>query len=405
MGRTRATLSLGLLVAGAACSVEPPTGDFVSASSTQGSGDSSGGATQGESATTGATATATGSGATDEGSTGPSSADASATGTSADASTTAADASASDSSSASASEGTTEPGPSCGDGVVDAPEVCDGVRLGGSACTDLPAPMNGNYGGGALACADDCSAFDESGCTWCGDAVKNGPEICDGNDLGGATCVDAGWLPGGGGAPTCTGACELDGGACTGTMCGGELAAPPDGAGMCAAPWMDTGSACHRDCPQVGMNACQNPIACPADRNCEVVCEFNACAGKTIECAAGHGCDVACSEQSSCTTTTIECPPDGPCTIACAGLNSCSGATVVCPTGNYACEVTCQNQSACPNLDMQCGDGPCSITCDASLNVCGGAELVCGDNACTATCAGNSQAALVCGSSCDCLEC
>jgi hypothetical protein len=86
----------------------------------------------------------------------------------------------------------------CGDDSIAGPEVCDGTDLGGTACTDLPGP-NGSYTGGTLACAGDCSGFDETGCMWCGDGIKNDDETCDGDDLGGATCVDAGWLAGGGG--------------------------------------------------------------------------------------------------------------------------------------------------------------------------------------------------------------
>ena len=50
-----------------------------------------------------------------------------------------------------------EPG-SCGDGKLDAGEVCDGPDLGGKQCADL------DYLGGTLACAGDCSSFDASGC-------------------------------------------------------------------------------------------------------------------------------------------------------------------------------------------------------------------------------------------------
>jgi hypothetical protein len=50
-----------------------------------------------------------------------------------------------------------EPG-QCGDGKLDAGEVCDGTDLGGKQCTDL------EYLGGTLACAGDCGSFDASGC-------------------------------------------------------------------------------------------------------------------------------------------------------------------------------------------------------------------------------------------------
>ncbi len=49
----------------------------------------------------------------------------------------------------------------CGNDAVDAGEVCDGVDLAGADCTTLGM----GFTGGALACADDCSAYDTAGCT------------------------------------------------------------------------------------------------------------------------------------------------------------------------------------------------------------------------------------------------
>ena len=46
----------------------------------------------------------------------------------------------------------------CGDGNLDAPEVCDGDLLGGASCQTL------DFAGGNLACALDCSSFDTSQC-------------------------------------------------------------------------------------------------------------------------------------------------------------------------------------------------------------------------------------------------
>lgn len=41
----------------------------------------------------------------------------------------------------------------------------------------------------------------------CGDSILNGAEICDGEDLGGTTCLDFGY---GGGQPKCTFACDIN---------------------------------------------------------------------------------------------------------------------------------------------------------------------------------------------------
>ena len=47
---------------------------------------------------------------------------------------------------------------SCGDGVLQPGEECDGMNLGGMTCQAL------GFGSGALACSSDCT-FDTSGCT------------------------------------------------------------------------------------------------------------------------------------------------------------------------------------------------------------------------------------------------
>lgn len=47
----------------------------------------------------------------------------------------------------------------CGDGEVEAPELCDGVELGGVDCTDF------GFSGGVLACAANCLSFDVGGCS------------------------------------------------------------------------------------------------------------------------------------------------------------------------------------------------------------------------------------------------
>ncbi|HFE46036.1 MAG TPA: hypothetical protein ENJ18_11190 [Nannocystis exedens] len=51
-------------------------------------------------------------------------------------------------------------GDSCGDGVIDPGELCDGDALDGMTCVGLGAP----YIGGELGCAPGCDAFDASTC-------------------------------------------------------------------------------------------------------------------------------------------------------------------------------------------------------------------------------------------------
>lgn len=50
-------------------------------------------------------------------------------------------------------------GETCGDGTVDAGEVCDGTALDGATCADR------GFSGGQLACSADCQVFDTTACT------------------------------------------------------------------------------------------------------------------------------------------------------------------------------------------------------------------------------------------------
>lgn len=101
--------------------------------------------------------------------------------------------------------------PTCGNGVVDKPEQCDGTNLSGATCASLGAVY-----GGTLACTSEC-AFDLSDCVFgptCGDGVAQGPEQCDGADLG--VVVDCTSLGFASGTITCGSGCTYDVSKCEG---------------------------------------------------------------------------------------------------------------------------------------------------------------------------------------------
>ncbi len=93
-------------------------------------------------------------------------------------------------------------GPVCGNDLVESGEVCDGTDLGGQTC------VSQGFTGGTLACNSTCSAFVTTGCTSgavCGNNVIESPEVCDGTNLGGQTCIDLGFD---GGTLACGGTCS-----------------------------------------------------------------------------------------------------------------------------------------------------------------------------------------------------
>jgi hypothetical protein len=99
----------------------------------------------------------------------------------------------------------------CGDGVINAIDACDGKDLGGKTCRDFGS----TYPEG-LTCAPDCS-FDKTGCAgYCGDSVRQSSEQCDDKDLAGKSCISEGFYAG---DLVCTSDCKLNLGGCTG-RCG-----------------------------------------------------------------------------------------------------------------------------------------------------------------------------------------
>ena len=83
----------------------------------------------------------------------------------------------------------------CGDGIIQLlhGEVCDGDELGGVTC------ISQGWHRGQLACMEDCQGYDETDCAIagrCGDGIiQEEWEECEGADLGGQTCVTLGYSP------------------------------------------------------------------------------------------------------------------------------------------------------------------------------------------------------------------
>ena len=96
----------------------------------------------------------------------------------------------------------------CGNGVVEGTEQCDGTDLSLKTCATQGFP-----GGGTLKCNSACQ-FDTSECKGpivitgtCGDGVVEGTEQCDGTNLSSKTCATQGFN---GGTLKCNATCQFD---------------------------------------------------------------------------------------------------------------------------------------------------------------------------------------------------
>lgn len=102
---------------------------------------------------------------------------------------------------------------SCGNGTMEGGEECDGADLGGNTCESL------GRGTGTLSCGG--CAYNYTGCMddsdatpmTCGDGVRQDPESCDGSDRGGQTCATLGYT---GGVLGCEVRCGFDTSGCIG---------------------------------------------------------------------------------------------------------------------------------------------------------------------------------------------
>ena len=77
----------------------------------------------------------------------------------------------------------------CGNAIREGVEDCDDNDLGGQSCSDF------GFLTGFLACTDSCT-FDFAGCSNCGNGEVDPGEACDGSNLGGQTCQSLGFSSG-----------------------------------------------------------------------------------------------------------------------------------------------------------------------------------------------------------------
>ena len=229
-------------------------------------------------------------------------------------------------------------GGTCGNNVIEGGEVCDGTDLGGATCSS-----QGCTGGGTLACNVTCDGFDTSGCSGC--PVCDNDGVCE----AGEDCFN------------CAGDCVS--GTTSGAACGN---------GVCEAGDGEDCVTCPADC-----NGVQNGK--PAGRFC---------------CGAGGGTNPLPCSDPVCTSGGFSCtdvpqPPVSFCCgdLMCEGSESCSNCALDCTDGAEICtggvDEDCDGAVDCADSDCSlvpactggaCGDGVCDsasencVTCPADCN-------------------------------------
>jgi hypothetical protein len=202
--------------------------------------------------------------------------------------------------------GSVAPGPSCGNGVVDGSEECDGEAFGEETCADL------GFQGGTLGCEASCK-LDSSSC--CNDECEEGDSICQSNRVATCTRTAAG---------------------CKQWVTGNDCSA----SGMVCAPLGNTARcrsvSCADQCTELGATHCNGNQVESCTTDAEGCAKWKA----SVDCAS---VDKQCNDSSGQAGCVAGCPD--PCTL---GERRCDGNVV------QACETV----GTCPGWvsDLDCSE-------------------------------------------------
>ena len=280
---------------------------------------------------------------------------------------------------------------SCGNGIIDYGEVCDGNNLNGKTCESL------GYDAGTLYCCSNCSNFRLSNCynitrscndhdsyagdeqyyiasnTSFGSCYYYGPP-CPGEPGPGPSCG------GGLGADSCQDDYTLTEGICTGDTGSTVSYDCPDGCsnGACIQTPIGTCTSSEigdtrcryfgvsKGGPSVWIQECKSNLAWTNTAECPEGCEDGVCLGSPIACYNNDDCPPVygeryCNGSRSCQTVTFYiCSNPGTSDSECISNAGALGCTN-CP---YGCD---ENEGICIDVPLSCGDGTCTYGDDIDI--------------------------------------
>ncbi|MBI4950526.1 MAG: lamin tail domain-containing protein [Myxococcales bacterium] len=162
---------------------------------------------------------------------------------------------------------------SCGDGVRDGDEACDGDDLGGLTCADFGAP-----GAAGLACS--ACVVDASGCATCGNGTLEGGEACDdGNVADGDGCESDCTRPSTATVVVCQDLAPLPSGACAVTA--------GDGGRLIVGTVLAPNTIYRGGQVVVDTSGRITFVGCKADCDADPACAALAASATAITCPAG----------------------------------------------------------------------------------------------------------------------
>ena len=245
---------------------------------------------------------------------------------------------------------------SCGNGVIDSGEDCDGSELGGVSCDDR------GFAGGVLSCSATCT-FVETGCTDCGNLEIDGAEECDGTNLDGATCISEGFE---GGDIACAADCSLDTSACS--SCG-------DGT-------IDASEEC--DGAALGTATCMSRGYDGGVLACSATCGFDESGCTRAGCGDGtrggtEDCDTSDLGTAMCSTLgyvsgVLACT--GECAFDTSGCTSCGNGSI---QGSEQCDGADLGGQTCGGLGMGFTGGTLACNASCTFQTSGCVTVTCGN--------------------------